>query len=55
MNTAAEYRRNAAECREMMNLLTNADDKKTLEEMADIWEKLAAQRERDLIPDPEDA
>ena len=54
MNTAAEYRRNAAECRKMAGLLTNADDKKSLEQMADLWEKLAAQRERDLIPNPED-
>jgi hypothetical protein len=55
MRTVAEYRHNAEECRNLAKLLTKAEHKEALDQMAQTWEKLAAQRERDLIPDPDDA
>lgn len=55
MRIVAEYRRNAEECRKLAKLLTKAEDKRALEQMAETWEKLAVLRERDLIPDLDDA
>jgi hypothetical protein len=48
MGTVAEYQSNAAECRKLAKLTAKVEDKQTLENMAQAWEKLAKQRESDL-------
>ena len=55
MCTVAEYWHNAEECRKLAKLLTKADDKEALEHMAQVWEKLANQHERNLALAPHDA
>jgi hypothetical protein len=44
----AEYRTNADECRKLAKLMPKPDDRETLERMAQTWEKLAKDHERDL-------
>lgn len=48
MRTVAEYRVNADECRKLAKLMAKPDDKGTLEQMAQTWEKLAVEREYQL-------
>jgi hypothetical protein len=55
MRAVAEYRQNAEECRNLARLLTRPEDKAALEQMAQLWDRLADQREHDLIPEPDDA
>jgi len=49
MKLALEYERHAAECRLIAAETTNAQFKKQLEDMAEVWERLAAQRRRGII------
>jgi hypothetical protein len=51
VRTAAEYRTNAEACRKLAMLLTSPEQKKTLLHMAETWDKLAKDRERDPIED----
>jgi len=46
MQLVLQYERLAAECREIAAETTNARFKKQLEDMAEVWEGLAAQRRR---------
>jgi len=46
--TVAEFRKHAEECRELAKKLTREDDKKAMELMANAWEKVANDREREL-------
>jgi hypothetical protein len=48
MDTVAEYRHNAIECRKLSHVASNLEDKEALEQLARSWEKLAADREREL-------
>ena len=48
MRTVIEYRANAEECRKLAKLMAKLEDKQTLENLAQAWEKLAKQRESDL-------
>jgi hypothetical protein len=48
MRTTAEYLQHAIACRELAERTTRRRDKKTLEELAKAWEKIAAFREQDL-------
>ena len=48
MPIVAEYRNNADECRKLAKLMPKPDDRETLERMAQTWEKLAEDHERDL-------
>jgi hypothetical protein len=48
MDTVAEYRQNATECRKLSQLASKLEDKEALEQLAQTWEKLAASREREL-------
>jgi hypothetical protein len=43
---ASEYRKHAAECRQMMATAASDDQKAMLENMAQTWDSLAADRER---------
>ena len=45
MIRAAEYKRHAQECREQAKRMQRPDDKDALEQLAQIWEKLADVRE----------
>jgi hypothetical protein len=48
MQTVAEFRKHAEECREMAKRLTRDDDKAAMELMAMAWDKAADAREREL-------
>ena len=45
MIRAAEYKRHAQECHEQAKRMQRPDDKDALEQLAQIWEKLADVRE----------
>ena len=49
MRAIAEYLQHAIDCRTLAERMTQPQDKKILEELAEAWEKVAALRERDLI------
>jgi hypothetical protein len=49
MRAIAEYLKHAIECRTLAKRVTQRQDKKILEELAEAWEKVAALRERDLF------
>lgn len=51
MKVVAQYRENASVYRERSAHEPRQDDKKTLETIAEVWEKLANLRERDLVKD----
>jgi len=46
MGEAGQYKKNAEEWREMARKMRRADDRATLERMADEWEQLALEVER---------
>jgi hypothetical protein len=48
VKTVEEYRKQAAECREMAKRTVARDFRDQLERMAKSWEALAEQRERSL-------
>ena len=48
MNTVAEYRQFASECRDLAARLIEAKDKRALEMMAAAWDKVADTREAAL-------
>ena len=48
MRTMAEYRANAQECRQLARLIAKPEDRTALERMAQTWEMLTTQRERDI-------
>jgi len=49
MRAIAEYLQHAIDCRTLADRVTQPQDKKTLEELAQAWERIAALREQDLI------
>jgi hypothetical protein len=51
MRTVVEYQHNADECRVLARQMTKPEDKTVLEQMAQMWEKLAKQREREVEPE----
>ena len=55
MIRAAEYKRHAQECHEQAKRMQRPDDKDALEQLAQIWEKLADVREHhpELEPEPQ--
>jgi hypothetical protein len=55
MQLVLEYERHAAECREMAADATNPRNKKQLEDMAEVWERLAAQRRRGIVENEPDS
>lgn len=48
MKKASEYIRNAQECRRLMTAVSDPQHEAMLQEMAETWESLAADRERRL-------
>jgi hypothetical protein len=55
MQKVLEYERHAAECRQMAAATKNPQNKKQLEDMAEIWERLAAERRLGIIADEPDS
>ena len=49
MKKASEYRRHAAECRQMIGSATTDEQKAMLENMAKTWDALADDRKRRLM------
>ena len=49
METVLKYEQHAAECRQMAAETKNPQFKKQLEDMAEVWERLAAQRRKGLV------
>jgi hypothetical protein len=49
MRKVLEYERHAAECRQIAVATKNPRYKKQLEDMAEVWERLAAERRRGII------
>ena len=49
MKKASEYRKHAQECRALARRMAHGDQRDQLLEMAEIWDKLAKQRE--ISPD----
>jgi hypothetical protein len=49
MRLVLMYERHAAECREIAAETANLRYKKQLEDMAEVWERLAAERRRGII------
>jgi hypothetical protein len=49
MQLVLKYERHAAECREMAAETQNPRYKKQLEDMAEVWERLAAERRQGII------
>ena len=56
MEKVIDFRRHAAECRELAQRSRTSEERKMLEGMAESWESLAAARERALLrKDPSNA
>ena len=49
MKKASEYLRNAQECRRLVGTVSQPQQKAMLQNMADTWESLAADRERRVL------
>jgi signal transduction protein with GAF and PtsI domain len=49
MQKVLEYEQNAAECRQQAAQMTDPHLKKQLEDMADIWERLARERRQGIV------
>ncbi|HEY1981857.1 MAG TPA: hypothetical protein VGH13_17415 [Xanthobacteraceae bacterium] len=48
MRKLSEYKSHADECRKMATLMKNAEHKKQLQQMAETWDMLAQEREKQL-------
>ena len=48
MRKVEEYEQHAKHCRALAALMTRPEDRATLEEIAEAWERVATIRERDL-------
>src|SRR5690349_5980279 len=51
MKQAAEYREHAAECLKLANTARNEAERQQLMQMAEAWERMAAERERRIRAD----
>jgi hypothetical protein len=49
MQNGSEYEQNAAACRQKAAQTTNLQLKKQLEEMAEVWDRLARQRQHGVV------
>ena len=49
MKKVLQYERHAAECRRIADEMKNPQNKKQLQDMAEVWERLAAQRRKGII------
>jgi hypothetical protein len=49
MQKISEYEQNAAECRHTAAQMKNPQQKKQLEDMAEVWERLARERRQGIV------
>jgi hypothetical protein len=49
MRNGEEYEENAAECRQLAAQMKNPKLKKRLDDMADVWDRLARQRRKGIV------
>jgi hypothetical protein len=49
MRKVLEYEQHAAECRQMAAQMINQQLKKQLEDMADVWDRLARERRQGIV------
>jgi hypothetical protein len=49
MQKVSEYEQNAAECRQKAAQTTDLQLKKQLEEMAEVWDRLARERRQGVV------
>ena len=49
MEHMAEYEKAAAECRRLAAQMKNTQLKQQMEEMAEVWERLARERRRGIV------
>jgi len=49
MERMAEYEKAAAECRRLATQMKNPQLKQQMEEMAEVWERLARERRRGIV------
>jgi len=49
MQKVLEYEQHAAECRQMAARMTDSKFKKQLEDMAEVWDRLAQERRKGII------
>jgi hypothetical protein len=49
MQKLSEYEQNAAECRQKAAQSTDPQQKKQLEEMAEVWDRLARERRQGVV------
>jgi hypothetical protein len=49
MRAVIDYIKHAMECRSLAERMTQPDDKRVLQELAQAWEKIAILRQRDLL------
>jgi hypothetical protein len=54
MRAVAEYEQAAAECRRLAVQMKNPQQKKQMEEMAEVWERLARERRRGIVENKPD-
>jgi hypothetical protein len=54
MQLVLKYERHAAACRQIASETTNPRYKKELEDMAEVWERLASERRRGVIENDTD-
>jgi hypothetical protein len=55
MQIVLQYERHAAECRQIAAETKNSRYKKQLEDMAEVWERLAAARRQGIIENERDS
>jgi hypothetical protein len=49
MRNGEQYEENAAECRRLAAQMKNPKPKKQLDDMADVWDRLARQRRKGIV------
>ena len=49
MQKILEYEQHAAECRQMAARMKNSNLKKRLEDMAEVWDRLAHERRKGIV------
>jgi len=54
MRKATEYERQAAECRQLAAQMKKSEQRKQLEDMADVWDRLARERRVGIVENNHD-
>ena len=54
MKKVAECERQAAECRQLAAEMKNPQQRKQLEDMAEVWDRLARQRRQGIVENKQD-